>query len=172
MKRIISPDKALELFKRDFIASDDFATDNFSWLELVPYHSFDYVDINILNNLQRIASVLNIYRSKLFNNKPITITSGYRSVEYTKKLIEKGTKTTTNSYHCKGLALDFFVKDFTILEIYSLMDLIHFGGVEKTNSDWVHIDLRGSKLRFDNHNNILDCHYNEAKHNIVFGKNK
>jgi hypothetical protein len=72
------------------------------------------------------------------------------------------------SYHLKGLAADFVVKGFTIGQLYRLMDLHHFGGVEDTQGNWQHIDLRPSICRFRTDNKILAPHYSVKSHDRIF----
>lgn len=51
-----------------------------------------------------------IDQAREYSNTPYKITSGYRSVEHTAYLINKGIKTSMQSSHIKGLAVDIAVK--------------------------------------------------------------
>ena len=126
-----------------------------------------------LKNIASIARVLKIYKEKLFDNKPVIITSGFRALAhhiriYEQKGITDKKKIPMGSYHLTGRAVDFQVKGMTIAEVYRLMDIYHFGGVEKTNSTWVHIDNRGKICRFTPQNKILAHHYNNELHEKIF----
>ena len=146
---------------------------DFKWSEFIK--STDKPSQEVLDNIKRVAYVLSIYKHKLFNGQPITITSGYRSLQdhlriYKEKGITDKSKIPMGSYHLKGLAADFVVKGFTIAELYLLMDLYHFGGVERTNGNWQHIDLRNKICRFTPNGTIITSHYNLHKHNLIFRK--
>ena len=70
------------------------------------------------------------------SNIPYTITSGYRSQEYNKKI--GGVK---NSSHCKGLAVDIAAPDSTTK--YSIIEAaLHFG-IQRmgVGSNFIHIDI-------------------------------
>lgn len=129
-----------------------------------------------LKNIKSIATILSIYKHKVFNGKSITITSGYRSLEHHIKIyIEElhytdKSKIPMGSYHLKGLAADFTVKDFNNKQVYELMDYIHFGGVEfPDNQNRIHIDLRGSICRFIGATNrTIAHHYKSELHEKVF----
>lgn len=121
----------------------------------------------IKKNLKSVATVLQAYRDTVFKNAPITIHSGWRSPSYNANILG----ASKNSYHCRGLAVDFAVKGWTKEQIYQTMDKVHFGGVEYyLQNGWTicHIDLRGSNCRFDSNNKILKCNYNIDEHNKIF----
>ena len=135
----------------------------------------------VLQNLKKVESILKIYQKKLFNGAEIIITSGWRSWAYHKKIYDDINKENKKygrplveipkeSLHLKGLAADFVVKGFSIAELFRLMDLIHFGGVERTNGNWQHIDLRGSISRFTPQGIKLSSHYDVLRHEAVFKK--
>lgn len=122
------------------------ATDNFRWDEVLRNQT-EIPSLEVLNNLLSITKVLQRYRASLFNNKSITITSGWRSLNYN----QKTPGASPRSYHIKGLALDFKVAGLTPLEVQRKLDFVHNGGLEFAPT-WTHIDL-GTKRRFDNKNN-------------------
>ena len=144
---------------------------DFKWSEFIS--DKDKPSQEILDNIKRVAYVLSIYKHKLFNGQPITITSGYRSPQhqievYRQKGITDKSKIPMGSYHLKGLAVDFVVAGFTIGQLYRLMDIHHFGGVEDTQGNWQHIDLRGKICRFRADNKILAPHYSVEAHDRIF----
>jgi hypothetical protein len=140
------------------------ATKHISWAELFGDNT-EKPELWVMRNLLYVASILEIYRKEVFKNNPITITSAWRSENYNKEI--GGAK---NSHHLKGLAIDFKPHNGTIQQGYDLLDKIHFGGLERTNGDWIHIDLRGSISRFDNRNKVLQSHYDVLLHEKIFNK--
>ena len=85
---------------------------NFSLAELTASETAERHGIDntpapeIIENLKLLATALQEVRT-LLGNKPITINSGYRSIEVNTKL---GSKPTSD--HCKGLAADFICPSF------------------------------------------------------------
>lgn len=126
-----------------------------------------------LKNIKKTADVLSIYKHKLFGGAAVTVTCGFRSMAHHLKIYaEKGitdkSKIPMKSYHLSGLAVDFVVKGFTIPQLFKLMDINHFGGVERTDGNWQHIDLRNSICRFATSGTTLQPHYDLYQHNKVF----
>ena len=78
--------------------------------------------------------------------RPVTITSGYRTVSYNAGLKNSSKK----SQHCNGLAADIQVEGHTPLEVYNYACSLlgDHGGVGIYNT-FVHVDVRASKSRFD-----------------------
>jgi hypothetical protein len=72
-------------------------------------------------------------------NKPIKITSGYRSEAHNKK-----TGGSKNSYHLKGEAFDISVSDITPSEVCKYAESIGILGVIQY-PNWTHIDSRTVK---------------------------
>ena len=122
---------------------------NFTIMELV---KSNIAKINKIDNtpdsqslkymLELIKYCLQPIRDKL--GKPMIITSGYRCKELNKKV--GGVST---SQHCKGQAVDFYVKDMTIQQI---VDFIKKSGVEfdqliNEYNKWVHISFVKGKNR-------------------------
>ena len=144
----------------------------FQWSEFIKPED-GIPNLQTLKYISYIAGTLKTYKEKLFDNKPIIITSGYRSMAHHLKIYaEKGitdkSKIPMGSYHLQGKAVDFQVKGMTIAEVYRLMDLYHFGGVERTDSTWVHIDNRGKIARFNQQGKTIAHHYNNELHEKIF----
>ena len=78
--------------------------------------------------------------------RPVTITSGYRTVSYNAGLKNSSKK----SQHCNGLAADIQVEGHTPLEVYNYTCSLlgDHGGVGIYNT-FVHVDVRAVKSRFD-----------------------
>ena len=78
--------------------------------------------------------------------RPVTITSGYRTVSYNAGLKNSSKK----SQHCNGLAADIKVEGHTPLEVYDYACSLlgDHGGVGIYNT-FVHVDVRAVKSRFD-----------------------
>lgn len=78
--------------------------------------------------------------------RPVTITSGYRTVSYNASLKNSSKK----SQHCNGLAADIQVEGHTPLEVYDYACSLlgDHGGVGIYNT-FVHVDVRAVKSRFD-----------------------
>lgn len=115
---------------------------NISWNEFL-INQHEKPSFEILKNLYNVAVKLQNYRSTIFQNRSILITSGWRSALYNKKI--GGSK---NSFHKVGLAVDFNVKGLSPQDVQSRLDKIHIGGLEYAPT-WTHIDLRGYKARFN-----------------------
>jgi zinc D-Ala-D-Ala carboxypeptidase len=85
---------------------------NFSLKELIASETADRHGLDntptdeIIENLKHLAGVLQEVRA-ILGNKPITVSSGYRSPTVNEKL---GSKPTSD--HCKGLAVDFICPSF------------------------------------------------------------
>lgn len=127
-----------------------YVTKNFKWQELLTKQK-EVPCLFILQNLFSIATLLQYYRDFVFNSSPITITSGWRSVNYNAKI-----GGAARSYHTKGMALDFTVKGYSpLVEVQKNLDDLHKGGLEYAPS-WTHIDL-GANRRFDTANNAYTC---------------
>lgn len=88
-----------------------------------------------------LYNVLNILRNKL--DKPVIITSGYRTPEWNKKC--GGAKY---SYHMRGMAADIRVNGMSAKELANKLNEIvpDECGIIVYNS-WVHFDVRTSKYR-------------------------
>lgn len=88
-----------------------------------------------------LVTILSILRTKL--EKPVIITSGYRTPEHNKKV--GGAKY---SYHMRGMAADIRVEGMTARELAKKLDEIvpNECGII-TYDNWVHFDSRHTKYR-------------------------
>jgi uncharacterized protein YcbK (DUF882 family) len=105
------------------------------------------------NNVQELANNLQVIRDKfcleLGYDMPLTILSGYRSLEHNKKV--KGAK---NSQHLLAKASDITLKDKSLLNhlyilIKELIDTeeIKAGGITfYRDKNFIHYDIRGVKV--------------------------
>ena len=87
------------------------------------------IDYELIDKLQQL-------RDKV--NKPISITSGYRSVAYNKKC---GGIATSN--HLLGKAADIKITRMTPLEVARLADAFGFKGIG-VYPTFTHVDVQGS----------------------------
>ena len=93
---------------------------------------------------QALADILENVR--VHYGRPVTITSGYRTVSYNKTVNGSSKK----SQHCNGLAADIKVEGHTPKEVYDYACSLlgDHGGVGIYNT-FVHVDVRAVKSRFD-----------------------
>lgn len=97
-------------------------------------------------NIIELARNLQVLRDAI--NKPITITSGYRSPKYNAKI--GGVK---DSQHLRGTAADIKVLGMTPKEVALVIEgLIESGKMKEGGvgvyPSWVHYDHRGRKARW------------------------
>ena len=88
-----------------------------------------------------LIEYLETLRAKL--KASITITSGYRSPEYNKKI-----GGAPKSQHLLGTAADIQVKGYTPEEVAKVAETIGFGGIGIYDT-FTHVDVRGAKARWD-----------------------
>jgi hypothetical protein len=99
-----------------------------------------------LANLQRLAATLETVR-ELLGNKPLLISSGYRSPE-----VNRATGGSSSSAHMQGLAVDFVVPGFgSALEIcHALTPHMHELRIDQLIHEygaWVHLALSSGDPR-------------------------
>ena len=100
-------------------------------------------DINSLDNLLNlIFYVLQPLRSRL--NKPIVITSGYRS-----KALNRLVKGSETSQHIKGMAADIKVPGMTVQELIDFIKAtnIEYDQLINEYNQWVHISFNKNNNR-------------------------
>jgi uncharacterized protein YcbK (DUF882 family) len=120
-------------------------TNNFNLNEFRSKDGAEFPD-DVLVNIRFLAEALQIIRNEV--NRPIRITSGYRSPQHNKNI--KGAK---KSMHLTGMAADFKVLGMTPKEVYDVVEnlidkgLIPQGGL-KAYSSWIHYDIAGTNRRW------------------------
>ncbi len=128
------------------------ANSSFSWQELLKNQK-EIPSIEVLNNLLTLANALYNFKIRLFQGRPIIITSGWRSVNYNRSI-----GGAINSYHVKGMALDFVVEGFSVEKVNKLLNPLWNGGIECSTKEhpmnWIHLDM-GSRRRFDKKGNTV-----------------
>ena len=99
------------------------------------------IDVDLVAKLQDLRTYL---------NKPITITSGYRTDSYNKQC-----GGADNSYHLKGQAVDIYCSGVKPIVIALWAEFNGLGGIglylDRTQ-EFVHIDTRQNKYRWVNRN--------------------
>ena len=99
------------------------------------------IDVDLVAKLQDLRTYL---------NKPITITSGYRTDSYNKQCVG-----ADNSYHLKGQAVDIYCSGVKPIVIALWAEFNGLGGIglylDRTQ-EFVHIDTRQNKYRWVNRN--------------------
>lgn len=93
----------------------------------------------VLKNLTELAKNLEVLRKHI--NKPIRITSGFRSREHNKKI-----GGATNSYHVLGMAADIQVSKMKPEDVAKAIELLIKEGKMKQGGlgiyrTWIHYDL-------------------------------
>lgn len=116
---------------------------NFYWREVLELkqwaiHTFPK-DNKVKYNLVKITEKLQIIRG-ILGDRPIKITSAYRPTQYNEKI-----RGATNSYHKKGMALDFCHPKYNADRVREiLLPRLESLGIRMENkplSSWVHIDI-------------------------------
>ena len=117
--------------------------------EASEFRSKDGADFTheVVENIVKLCNQLEVIRKAL--NAPIIVTSGYRSPEHNKAI-----GGALNSFHVKGMAVDFKTNKHTPKEIAKVIELliadgkIMQGGLGVYKS-WVHYDIRGYFARWN-----------------------
>jgi hypothetical protein len=118
---------------------------NFDWYEFES-HDGAVMPEDVKKNIQSLVKELEVLRLAI--NKPMKISSGYRSPEQNKAVDGK-----SQSYHLKGMAVDFYVPGMTTKQVRDVIERLiserkmKQGGIGKYNT-WVHYDNRGTKARW------------------------
>ena len=103
--------KLSDLNRKNFKASEFYQSDQaqFNKIDNIPKEQATLENLDLLaDKMQDVRNIL---------NKPVIITSGYRSLDLNRLL----NGSSLNSYHLYGLAADFIVKDHSPLEICKLL---------------------------------------------------
>lgn len=90
----------------------------------------------------RLLAMLEGLRAAL--GEPITITSGYRSASYNRKI-----GGAPGSYHVKGMAADIQIRNKTSREVYDVADNLYPVCGLGLYEGWVHLDSRQFPARWE-----------------------
>jgi uncharacterized protein YcbK (DUF882 family) len=101
----------------------------------------DTVPADILANLKRLAKALEGVR-KLLGNKPIHITSGYRTPAHNKAVGGKH-----DSYHMRGVAADIEVEGWNPHDVQE--ELKSWSGGMGSYNTFTHLDIRPYRARWN-----------------------
>lgn len=125
--------------------SDIQLTKNF-WLSEFQSKDGSEMPDDVFQNIQKLANQLQVLRD--FYNRPIRITSGYRSPSHNKAI-----GGAENSQHVLGKAADIKVKHISPKQVYNDIEaLIDKGDILQGGlglySGWIHYDIRRNKARW------------------------
>jgi len=101
----------------------------------------------VKENIKKLAEQLEILRTEI--NSPLFINSGFRTVEYNKKV-----GGVSNSQHLYGIASDVRSTKFTPLQLSIIVEKmisegkLQFKGLGLYDT-FIHLDLRKTKSRWD-----------------------
>jgi uncharacterized protein YcbK (DUF882 family) len=114
--------------------------------------SYDFVALDKINHLLRchynntvkpidvgVLDLLCQVKDRIGADKEIQIISGYRSPEYNDYLRSIGRNVAKNSYHMKGVAIDFSIPGFSMGSLSRAAKSFFAGGVGQY-AEFVHID--------------------------------
>ena len=119
---------------------------NFSLEEFKSKDGSDFPE-DVLKNIKVLALQLQAIRDEV--NKPVSITSGYRSYAHNKKV--GGAK---ESFHVKGMAADIKIEGMSPTEVGKLIEKMMLegkivrGGIGFYKT-WVHYDFRGKLVKWN-----------------------
>ena len=96
---------------------------------------FKACDVELLQILEKVRDHF---------NKPVRLTCACRCIEHNHKI---GSNDT--SQHIRGLAADFYIKGISPQLIYDYLDTFHDKGGLGIYNNFIHVDARGIKKRWD-----------------------
>jgi len=126
-----NPQDALR-FEIDIVGIAYKVSRNFTLIELASKDGSDLV-------LLHPALILGLQRMRDHINKPINVSSCYRSPEHNKRI-----GGSIGSLHMLGMAADIKIKGMTPIEVASLASDMGFGGI-KAYPTFTHIDVGRSR---------------------------
>jgi zinc D-Ala-D-Ala carboxypeptidase len=129
--------------KLNALEKSDGSTAHFNWSEFTDHVSGNFnggqPGVNIRENVRRLMYKLEAMRVKI-GNRPITITSGFRSVAHN----DQTPGAAKDSQHTYGTAADMVVPGVTFLRLYQVAETCGFSGLESPNTQppHQHVDSR------------------------------
>ena len=93
----------------------------------------------------KLSSILlcKLLRFRCMVDGPVSITSGYRCPSENTKI-----GGDQNSYHMKGMAVDIYVANASLDELFSLAKFVGFTGIGVySKKNFLHLDVRPGKLK-------------------------
>ncbi len=122
-------------FQSSFYLSEPIiAGGHLKWYEATKNGSRMPQNRNIVNNIVKVASLMEEIRRK-FGNRVITVTSWYRP-----PAVNKSVSGAKNSTHLSGSGIDFRIEGVHPWEVYKSVDRWHRGGLGKARS-FTHLDI-------------------------------
>jgi len=89
----------------------------------------------------KVIDYLYSVRRWLGLSTPIHIVSGYRSKATNAMLAKRSGGVAKNSYHCKGMAIDIHIPNYSVRTVARAAEAMKLGGVGRySRSNFVHID--------------------------------
>lgn len=124
------------------LESSDGSTAHFDWTE---FHSKDGSGFSggkvpatvVKENVRRNMYKLEALRKKA-GDRPVTVTSGFRSIAHNSQQPGSG----TNSMHLYGVAADIQISGLTTYQIYRIAETCGYSGLERYTNSWQHVDSR------------------------------
>lgn len=89
---------------------------------------------------RRIYDALFVIQQKFRVSAPLVVTSGYRTPETNERLRERIPGVAKNSLHIEGLAVDFWVPERRLEDVWGFLHAWDFGGLGKYRS-FIHCDV-------------------------------
>jgi len=130
-------------------------TDNFTLAELTKSQTAERCGIDNNPDKEHIQSLQKLCDNILqpvrdYFQKPVTISSGYRSPELSQKI-----GSSSRSQHCKGEAADFEIPGVSNKELADFINenlsfdqvILEFHNPDEVNSGWVHASYVGERNR-------------------------
>jgi hypothetical protein len=89
----------------------------------------------------RLIEFLDLLQDRLAPGSRITITSGYRSPQYNRKIASGGALAAKASLHQYGMAADVIMEGVTARQLWDYVKSTGFGGAGYYHGETVHIDV-------------------------------
>lgn len=135
-------------FKKPIVPGGSFTWEEYAWLR--EFKAYGQPTAAQRNNAVFLFTELEPLRKEL--GKPLIITSGARTAEYTAHLRRKGIPAAPRSAHNEWKAVDLICPGMKTPELWKWFDKRWKGRMEalEATPTWVHLDTRdyGKRIRF------------------------